>query len=216
MKKFLTLVLLVCSATFFAQEPLEEGVIITKQTMSSPNPEVNAQLAMMGDMTTTTYFKGYKSKSEMSNPMSGDITTYIDMSEGIMVLLMDNPMMGKKYIEQSLDLSEEDLENIEVEMKADESKEILGYRCVKYNVTTVKDGVELKMEMYVTDKLNISSQNTATFVKKIKGYPMYMSMSFNQMGMDMVQTSEVTEIRKEPVSDEQVEIKIPEGYEKGN
>lgn len=215
MKKVLSILFIAFSLTVFAQETITEGVITMKQTMSSPNPEVNAQLAMMGEIVSTTYFKGEKSKSELSNPMSGDVTTIVNGEEKKMLLLMDSPMMGKKYMEQSLEVSEEDLKNIVVE-KTDETKDVLGYTCTKYNVTTNKDGMEMKMEMYVTDKLNIMSQNTASLADKVEGFPMFMTVSFNQMGMDMTQTMEVTEIKKEDVSDDTFDMTIPEGYEKGN
>ena len=215
MKKVLSILFIAFSLTVFAQETITEGVITMKQTMSSPNPEVNAQLAMMGEIVSTTYFKDEKSKSELSNPMSGDVTTIVNGEEKKMLLLMDNPMMGKKYMEQSLEVSEEDLNKIKVE-KTDETKDVLGYTCTKYNVTTNKDGMDMKMEMYVTDKLNIMSQNTASLADKIKGFPMYMTVSFNQMGMDMTQTMEVTEIKKEDISDDTFDMTIPEGYEKGN
>ncbi|HZW63765.1 MAG TPA: hypothetical protein VFF15_09010 [Flavobacteriaceae bacterium] len=215
MKKVLSILFIAFSVTVFAQEALTEGVVTMKQTMSSPNAEVNAQLAMMGEITSTTYFKGDKSKSLTSSPMTGDVTAIIDMAEKKMLMLMDNPMMGKKYMEQSLDMSEEDLSNINIE-KTNETKNVLGYECTKYNVTTTNDGVEVKMEMYVTDKINVVSQSTANLAGKIEGFPMFMTVSFNQMGMDMTQTVEVTEIKKEAVADDTFDMTIPEGYEKGN
>lgn len=214
MKKVLSILFIAFSVTVFAQETITEGVITMKQTMSSPNPEANAQLAMMGEVISTTYFKGEKSRGEASSPMTGDITTIIDMGEKKMLMLFDNPMYGKKYVEQSLEMSEEELNKITVE-KTDETKEVLGYSCTKYDVTTNQNGVDIKMEMYVTDKLDIMSQSTANLGGKVKGYPMYMVVSFNQMGMDINQTIEVTEIKKETVSDDIFDMTIPEGFEKG-
>ena len=50
-------VAIVTSLFGFSQNNLTEGVVVISQTMSSDNDEMNAQLAMMGDMRTTTYFK---------------------------------------------------------------------------------------------------------------------------------------------------------------
>ena len=214
MKKVLSILFIALSVTVFAQETITEGVITMKQTMSSPNPEANAQLAAMGEVISTTYFKGEKSRSEASSPMTGDISTIIDMCEKKMLMLFDNPMYGKKYMEQSLEMTEEELNKIVVE-KTEETKEVLGYTCTKYDVTTNQNGVEIKMDMYVTDKLDIMSQSTANLGGKVKGYPMYMVLSFNQMGMDIKQTIEVTEIKKETVPEDIFDMTIPEGFEKG-
>ena len=57
MKKLLVLLLAVFSLSTFAQEKISEGVITMKQTISSDDATVQAQLDMIGQMTSTTYFK---------------------------------------------------------------------------------------------------------------------------------------------------------------
>jgi hypothetical protein len=96
MKKLLVLLLTVFSLSTFAQDKISEGVIIMKQTIESDDPTVQAQLAMMGEMISTTYFKKGKSRSEVSNQMSGDVTVIIDQDIQEMLMLMDGPM-GKLY-----------------------------------------------------------------------------------------------------------------------
>ena len=59
--------------------------------------QVNMQLAMMGEMITTTYFKGDKSRSELSNPMAGSTIAVMDGTANKVLVMLDNPMMGKKY-----------------------------------------------------------------------------------------------------------------------
>ena len=57
MKKLLLFLLLICGFFAKAQQEIDEGVIVFKQTMSSDNEQMNAQFAMIGDLVTTTYFK---------------------------------------------------------------------------------------------------------------------------------------------------------------
>jgi hypothetical protein len=96
MRKIIVLLVLALSTSVFAQKEITEGVIKTKMTMSSENPQVNSQLSMMGDMIMSTYFKGNSSKSEMKNPMAGNNTTIVDGDAKQMLVLLDNPFMGKK------------------------------------------------------------------------------------------------------------------------
>lgn len=213
MRKILFIVAVTLSATMFAQKQIDEGVIISKQTMSSDNEQMNAQLAMLGDMITTTYFKNDKSRSELSNPMTGNTVFIADNNSKKSLVLMDNAMIGKKYMESDISASEEDMENVSVE-KTNETKTILGYDCTKYNVTMNKDGAEVKMEIYATDKLKAISQQATTFGKDFSGFPMYMDMAINQQGMKMNMVIEVTEVKAEKVSDDKFNMTPPEGYSK--
>lgn len=213
MRKILFIVAVTLSATMFAQKQIDEGVIISKQTMSSDNEQMNAQLAMLGDMITTTYFKNDKSRSELSNPMTGNTVFIADNNSKKSLVLMDNAMIGKKYMESDISASEEDMENVSVE-KTNETKTILGYDCTKYNVTMNKDGAEVEMEIYATDKLKAISQQATTFGKDFSGFPMYMDMAINQQGMKMNMVIEVTEVKAEKVSDDKFNMTPPEGYSK--
>ena len=198
MKKLVLLVVLaVFSLSTFAQDKISEGVITMKQTMSSDNEQMNAQLAMIGDMTTTTYFKKGKSRAEISNPMSGDITVIINQASEEMLMLMDGPM-GKLYGKKSMSLTEEQLEKITV-TPTDETKTILGYECKRVDISMEEGGAESTMKLYVSDAFDIPMQQTALFGDKIKGMPMYMVMEINQMGAAMTMTFEVTDVKNNDV-----------------
>ena len=213
MKKLIILICMVANITMVAQDKVTEGMIISNQTISSDNEDVNAQLAMMGDMNTTTYFKNSKSRSEVSNPMSGDITTIIDTDSKEMLMLMKNPMMGNKYMSKSMEVSEEDAKNITI-TKGDATKDILGYTCQQYFVTYKKDGQEMSMELFITDQISVVNQMTSGFADQLKGFPLYTKMDMEQMGAKMTVISEVTEIKKQDVEDEKFDMTPPEGYEK--
>ncbi|MBJ7881264.1 DUF4412 domain-containing protein [Gelidibacter salicanalis] len=213
MKKLLFILTLSFSLTMFAQEQINEGIVISKQTMSSDNEQMNAQLAMLGDMMTTTYFKNDKTRSETSNPMTGTTVFIGDNATKKSLMLMDNAMIGKKFMETDMTPSEADLENVSIE-KTNETKTILGYECVKYNVTMKKDGADVKGAIYATDKLHAISQQTTAFGDDFKGFPMYMSLALEQQGFKMDLVTEVTEVKAENVADEKFNMTPPEGYTK--
>lgn len=212
MKKVFLAVALVITSLGFAQEKISEGVITVKQTMSSTDEQVNMQLAMVGEVVTTTYFKENKSRSEMSSPMAGNTITVVDGDAGKMLMMMDNPMMGKKYSINDIKLDEEELKDVTV-TPTNETKVVLGYTCKKYDVVMKKQGVEVKMVMYTTDKLSAKSQQTSSLGGKISGFPLYTEMKMNQMGAEIVVKMEATEIKKETVATAKFDMTPLEGYE---
>ena len=197
--------------TVVAQEKFTEGVIISKTTMSSDNEQIGSQLAAIGDMMSTLYIKGKKTRAEMSSPMTGDIITVSDLEAKEMLMVMG---MQKMYITQSLEVSEEMLEKIDIK-EGDETKEILGYECKQYIISVDNEGVVVEMELFVTDKIQpVVTQQTMMLGDKIDGLVMLMTMKMNQMGSEMVITSEVTELKREPVKDSLFSLTPPEGYTK--
>lgn len=195
-----------------AQEKLSEGVITSTQKMSTDNPQMQAQLDAMGTMTTTTYFKGSNSRVEMNNPMTGPMVIISNQDKMQTLTLMDNPTMGKKFMLQTVEITPETLENITIE-DGTASKTVLGYDCKEKIVTVNQDGVELKMSMFITDKIvPVMTQTTSMLGDKINGYPLYMVMDMNQQGMAMTITIEVTNIDKSAITDDKFKLTPPEGY----
>jgi hypothetical protein len=214
MKKVLLLSLaLMLSIVSGAQEKISEGVLIAKQTMSSDNEQMNASLKQMGETISTTYFKDGKARTETSSPMTGDMIIVIDGDQQQMLMLMDQPGLGKKFMLESFEPSEEDLKNITVE-KGSETKTILGYECQQYIVQMKQNGQDAEMQMFTTDKIDAVSQNTTAMAGQVEGFPLYFVMKMNQMGSTIEVTSEITEIKKESVSDDKLSLTPPEGYTK--
>src|SRR5690554_6860034 len=149
MKKLLFIVLVAITSVGFSQETIKEGVVLSKQTMSTDNAELQSQLAMVGDIVTTTYFKGNKSRSETNNFMTGTSVTIMDNDNNQMLMTLNNQMVGKKYVLQTMEPSEEDMESVKV-TKGDSTKNVLGYECQEYHVEIEKDGVVVKMDVYTT------------------------------------------------------------------
>ncbi len=213
MKKIALLFLVSISLHVFSQEKITEGVVIQKQTISTLNEQMNAHLAAMGEMVTTTYFKGGKSRSELSNAMIGESIAIIDNDKKEMLVLLNSPMMGKKYLTKSIELSEDELNNVSVK-ETNEVKIFLGYECKRYDVILNKDGVDVEMLVFVTEKLNISTKKSTAFGNKLKGFPLFMEIKTNQMGTDMTIKIETTEIRNEKVADSKFDMTVPESFEK--
>lgn len=213
MKKLIFVLVLALSLTGFAQEAMTEGVVKSKQTMSSDNEQMQAQLAMVGDVLSTTYFKSDKTRSETFNLMSGNTTTIMNGDTKEMLMYMDNQMTGKMYTVSDMTPSEEDLKDVKV-TKGDETKMVLGYVCQEYNVTLEKEGATVIMDIYVTDKIKAMNPQMAQMGAQIEGFPLFMKMDISQMGMALTIVSEVTEIKKETVSDDKFDMTPPEGYKK--
>ncbi|MCA0133823.1 hypothetical protein [Winogradskyella alexanderae] len=199
------------SVVLTAQEKITEGIITSKQTMTSSNPAMKQQFEMIGDIISTTYFKGAKSRGEISNPMSGNVVGIVDAESMSSLTLMDGPM-GKKYMMTKVDNVEELMKTMSVE-KTDETKTILGYECTAYDITLEQQGMQIKMKMFATDKIQpvFSGENMALY-EQVEGFPMMMTSTINQMGTDIIITTEVTEIKQVEVSDDKFDMTIPEGY----
>lgn len=212
MKRAFLLVALVIGFLSYAQGDIKEGIITTTQKISSDNEEMNAQLSMMGNMTSTTYFKGDKSRVELSNPMTGDMIVVSDGTTKEVITFMNNPMLGKKYIKNTMDVSEEDMEKVTI-TKGEKTKTILGYECQQYFVSANEEGMVAEAEVFTTEAISAYSQQAATYKGKLKGFPLYMVIKTNQMGMNLTMTHEVTEIKKESISDDKFSMAILEGYD---
>ncbi|MDG1529023.1 MAG: hypothetical protein P8I51_02890 [Polaribacter sp.] len=216
MKKILILLALSLTVAISAQKKISKGIIISKQSLTSDNEQANQQFAMMGDMKTTTFFSGTKSRSELSNPMSGDVITIGDTKTGDVLMLLENPMLGKKYMLQKNDITAEDLKNIKITATG-KTKVVLGYTCKQFIVSGNVKGQSIDMDLFTTEAITITSQQTAMLGNKIKGFPLYSVMKMDQMGVSMTITTEVTEIKKEVAIDgKKFSMTPPEGYEKMN
>lgn len=213
MKKLILLTVALLSTLGIAQEKITEGVIMTKQTMSSPDAEMNMQLAMVGEMVSTTYFKGDKSRTELSSPLTGENTTVLDLGSKEILVVMNNPMVGKKYVAKKLDDIEDKLKDVSVE-ETKETKEFLGYVCKKYIVKSKLQGQDINTIVYASDDLPSIGQDVIEFGGKIKGYALYTEKTLKQMGKEITFKKIVSEIKKEAVSDDKFDMTPPAGYEK--
>jgi hypothetical protein len=213
MKKVIQLALLLITFVTVAQSNFE-GKIVSQQTMSSDDPQMQSQLALMGIMATTQYVKDSNTRTELNSPMIGKMTSVYTAKTNEILVLMDNPMMGKTYMKSTSDEVKEKAGEQKIEVtEGKETKTILGYECKQYFMTSEANGVKTEMELFVTDKIPVVvNEKNVTYANKIKGMPLFTKAKVNQMGMVLNVTNEVTEIVKESVSDDKFDTSIPEGY----
>jgi hypothetical protein len=197
-------------STSFAQEG--EGKIVGTQTMTSDDAAMQQQLAMMGDMTMTTYYKGDMVRVEQSGAMTGSNITIFNSAEKKGVMMMDNPFLGKKYVKLDEPISDESEEDDTPEIEVTRTKEtmkIAGHKCYKYILTV--PGEEQNVIMWVAEDLEYKGKDN--YDGKIKGMPMRTETKTSQMGATVTVVYEVTEISDSKVSDDLFDMTKPEGFE---
>lgn len=210
---FLTLSMTVAMLGF-SQPKITEGIVTSKQTMSSDNEAMNQQLAMIGDMVITTYFKEDKTRTELSSPMTGEVISIFDSKAGQIMMMMNNPVMGKKYVLKPMANTEISPNMVDVK-KGSANKVILGYECQQYFVTISQGGTEVSMEMFTTKDIAALNKETLNFGPDYDGgFPLYLEIKTNSQGANFNIKQEVTAITKNTVDDEKFNMTPPTGYEK--
>ena len=214
MKKLVLLLLVTISFVCHAQQEIDEGVVVFKQTMSSDNEQMNAQFAMIGELVTTTYFKVDKSRTELSNPFMGEVVTIFDTESGQTLMTMNSPAIGKLYTSKAFSDVVGQNEGVDIK-KGAESKTFLGYDCQQYIFTMTQEGVDVEMVMFTTDKIKAIKQETLEFMQDFDGgFPLYIEIKTKNQGMMLSIVQEATSINSEKVEDSKFDLKAPEGFTK--
>ncbi|MEL6988597.1 MAG: DUF4412 domain-containing protein, partial [Bacteroidota bacterium] len=138
-----------------AQKQLDKGTLVFEITEAKADDEqMNAQMGMVKGGKTTIIFEGEQQRMDVN--MMGGMVNMKTLSEkdGGAKMIMD--MMGQKIL---INVSKEEQEastpEFDYDIKKDESdtKEILGYKCVKYTIKQTGGGMNIEMEAYVTDQI---------------------------------------------------------------
>jgi len=205
---FLAIVAVTITAFSFAQ--VTEGNVNYTIEMSSDNPEMQAQFAMLQGSKMNMFFSKDFSRVEFSLGMMMNMITVTDNVERNSTMLMSG-MLGNKAVKMSADDIEktnQEIPKVEV-TNTGETKEILGYKCQKSIITT-EEGVEVNY--WSTDEIIASKTNNKYMNEKINGFPLQFETS--QMGMKMTFTAiEFTPNLKGQKTKELFNLSIPEGYE---
>jgi len=196
MKKFsliLMALVLGSSISLNSQTDLSEGMVKMEITeIGSDNPQVAAQLEMMKGTQTEYYFSEEKSLVN-SNMMGGMIkmSYLVNNSDEHLTLLFD--AMGQRMMVESTKEERAESEADQIEAAKDitviydesDTKEILGYKCIK---AKIEGGAEsdfpMNFYMYVSPDIKASNkmiQGLQAF--EINGFPLEMVLESDQMSM---------------------------------
>lgn len=176
---------------FIQAQDLNQGTIKMEITdVNSDNPQIAAQMEMMKGAITEYSFN--EDKSLVSADMMGGMIkmkSLVNNSDEHLTFLFD--AMGQKMMVESTkeerakfeDDQKEMMENVSIEYDEKDTKEILGYKCIK---ATVKGGEDFPMNfhMYVAKDIKASNkliQGLQSF--DIEGFPLEYVLDTEQMSM---------------------------------
>jgi GLPGLI family protein len=204
------LIALITSLLFLATISIAqtEATIEFKISMSTDNPEVEAQLAMMEGSTMKMYMKDGNMRQETSMGGFMKNTTVTNAETKETLILMDG-MMGKfaakmKMDEEDLD-TEESQEELDIEF-VDETKEVAGYTCKK---AIIYDAAGNENIFWYTEELE-APENGGKYMKK--GIP-GMALEFTIVQPQIKMTFSATEFSKKVKNPkEKFDMTIPEGF----
>ncbi len=175
-----------------AQKNLSEGMIKMEITeVSSDNPQVAAQLEMMKGTQTEYYFN--KDKSLVSSSMMGGMIkmSYLfNNADEHLTLLFD--AMGQKMMVESTKSERSDMEaeqneaaaNVKIVYDENDTKEILGYKCIKAKIESEDGQIPMNFYMYVSPDILASNKMIQGLqAYELKGFPLEMVMDSEQMSM---------------------------------
>jgi len=205
MKLFAFLTSLLFLATMSTAQT--EATIEFKISMSTDDPEVEAQLAMMEGSTMKMYMKDGNMRQETS--MGGFMkNTTISNSETKETLILIDGMMGKFAAKTKLEDTEEVDEteaDLDIEL-VDETKEITGYTCKK---AIIYDAAGNESIFWYTEEIEVP-ENGGKYMKE--GIP-GMALEFSIVQPQITMTFSATEFSKKVKNPkEKFDMTIPEGF----
>lgn len=209
MKKILFSMAMVVFSTLSLTAQITEGNVKYKVDVTTTNPELEMQLAMLQGSTFEMFFQGDMTRSEMSMGSMMKITTITNTKEQNSLMLMSG-MMGNTAVKmgaEDLKKGEEKVDGAEITL-VDETKEIQGYKCKKA-ISTNEDGQESVIwysEEIVVNKLGQSYLNN-----QVPGFPLEFEINQGEVKMTMVSTEFNKKLDKKKVK-ELFDTAIPEGY----
>jgi hypothetical protein len=170
-----------------AQKEIKEGTLTYEITeISSDNPQLAQQLAMMKGSSMTVLFADGKQLTKM-NMMNGMMQQKIVMNPEEKTGEMYMDMMGQKIMVKMPMGGEEDESgaSTDIEYFPNETKKIAGYDAYKAVITTKAEGQEMELITYITEDLAFDGEviRNAPGADKLKGLPLEYTVSQPQMSM---------------------------------
>jgi hypothetical protein len=191
------LLLSVSASSLVAQEKLEQATLTYEITdISSDDPAVNQQLAMMKGSTMSILLKEDQQLTEMS--MMNDMIKQkmlMDVETGNMDMYMD--AMGQKFKVNVPSTKTEDAEiESNIEYFKDDRKQIAGYEAYKAIISTKQGDQTMRLTTYITEDLvfngNIIRNMPGT--DQLKGMPLEYTVNQPKMSMTFTATKVSSEV----------------------
>lgn len=209
MKKILFSMAMVVLSTLSLTAQITEGSIKYNVEVSSTNPELEMQLAMLQGSTFALFFQGDLTRSEMNMGSMMKIVTITNVKEENSLMLMSG-MMGNTAVRMSADdlkKGEEKVEETEITF-SDETKEIQGYECKKA-ISTNEEGQE--SVIWYTEEIEVNKLGQNYLNNQVPGFPMEFEINQGEVKMTMV-SSEFSKKLDKKKAKEMFDTTIPEGY----
>jgi len=165
----------------FAQNKIAEGMITYSVQWKLPE---NMQ-AMAANLPTElkVYFKGDSSSMKTESQMFTS-TSIMNLNKEYERLLLDIPMMGKKFSVIFTPADQEKMQETfpDLSLKAaTETKTVAGYKATKYDVTDKKSNQNY--EAWFTKDVEVTPNSLTRFYDKSYGFPVEFSSFMNNMAV---------------------------------
>lgn len=191
MKKFVFgLSLVLVGLSTLAQEKINEGIVVYSLAWDVP-PQAQAMASSL-PTELAVYFKGDSSSMKIESQFFSS-KSILNMAKEYERLLLDIPMAGKKYSVIFTPADQEKMLDVmpQMELKAStETKSILGYQALKYEVSESKTGKNFTA--WFTKDISVTANPMSRFYEASYGFPLEF-LSF-QNGMPV--KASVKEIKK--------------------
>ncbi len=200
---------MVVLSTLSLTAQVTEGNVKYSIEMSSTNPELEMQLAMMQGSTFELSFKDDLTRSEMNMGTIMKIVTITNAKSDGALMLMSG-MMGNTAVKLSAeDLKKNTEESPEADVTlTDETKEIQGFSCKKA-VVTDEEGTE--SVVWYTEEITVNKLGQNYLNNKVPGFPLEFEMNQGEMKMSMTSTDFNKKLDKKKAKT-MFDTTIPEGY----
>ncbi|HEY1024227.1 MAG TPA: hypothetical protein VGE26_03625 [Sphingobacteriaceae bacterium] len=178
---FLCLALIVSGSLVFAQNKISEGTIT--YDVEWQLPEQMQPYAAMFPKEVKVFFQGDSASWKNENQMSAT-TTITNVKAEFTRLLLDIPMMGKKF---AVTFTPADVEKMADKMpefvltEGTETKTIAGYNAKKYSAEEKKSGS--KSEAWFTKEVEIPQNSFNQFFDAKYGFPVEFNTFANGLGL---------------------------------
>ncbi|TZF82757.1 DUF4412 domain-containing protein [Pedobacter sp. BS3] len=206
MRKIVLSLIYTCFACgTFAQTALNEGLITYQVEWQLPTQM--QQMAGMFPTEMQVYFKGDSASTVAKSQMSSSVTL-MNAKTGYQHLLLDIPMMSKKYSVNITPADREQMQDKWPEMNVKpttETQTIAGYKAQKYQVTEKKSGQTF--DAWFTKDISTPQNSLTQFFDASLGVPLKFNSFQNGLGIQAT----VKEIKSQKVP--AGTFSVPGGYE---